>query len=156
MTRIRASRPGDGERVVEIWRTAVDATHHFLQPADKEAIARDVRAMLPHIPLWLAVDDDDRPLAFMALEEGNMAGLFVDAAHRGTGIGRLLVEFALELFPVLSTDVNEQNPQAIGFYECLGFTRTGRSPLDDQGRAYPLIHLRLYRWRYAAARLKYA
>jgi putative acetyltransferase len=41
----------------------------------------------------------------------------------------------------MTTDVNEQNAQAVGFYEHMGFTRTGRSPLDGQGRPYPLIHL---------------
>ncbi|HEY4374782.1 MAG TPA: acetyltransferase [Burkholderiales bacterium] len=154
-TSIRASRPTDGERVVEIWRAAVDATHHFLTPEDRAAIDVDACALLPHLPLWLAVDRNDGPLAFMALEQGCMAALFVDPAQRGAGVGRMLVEFALALFPVLTTDVNEQNGQAVGFYERLGFAPTGRSALDDQGRAYPLIHLRLYRWRYAP-RLKYA
>ena len=40
------------------------------------------------------------------------------------------------------TDVNEQNLQAVGFYEHLGFVPIGRSERDGQGRAYPLIHLR--------------
>jgi putative acetyltransferase len=30
MFSIRLSRPADGDRVVTIWRDAVDATHHFL------------------------------------------------------------------------------------------------------------------------------
>jgi len=44
--------------------------------------------------------------------------------------------------PTTTTDVNEQNSQAVGFYGKMGFKRTGRSPVDDQGRPYPLIHLR--------------
>ena len=40
-------------------------------------------------------------------------------------------------------DVNEQNPQALGFYRHLGFEQVGRSPLDGQGRPFPLLHLRL-------------
>jgi putative acetyltransferase len=39
-------------------------------------------------------------------------------------------------------DVNEQNDGAIGFYGHLGFEVTGRSEFDDQGRPYPLLHLR--------------
>jgi putative acetyltransferase len=31
----------------------------------------------------------------------------------------------------------------VGFYERLGFKRIGRSPLDDAGRPYPLLHLAL-------------
>ena len=40
-------------------------------------------------------------------------------------------------------DVNEQNSAARGFYEACGFAVEGRSELDDQGRPYPLLHMRL-------------
>ena len=141
MIRIRTSRAGDGERVVEIWRGAVDATHDFLLPGDRQAIDEMVCAFLPGAPLWLAVDGSDYPLAFMLIENGHMQALFVDPACRGQGIGAALVRHGLSLHPGMTTDVNEQNAQAVGFYEKMGFLRTGRSPLDDQGRPYPLIHL---------------
>lgn len=32
------SRPDDGERIIGIWREAVDATHHFLSIEDRIAI----------------------------------------------------------------------------------------------------------------------
>lgn len=141
MIRIRDSREGDGGRVLDIWRAAVDATHDFLEPADRAAIEQEVADFLPFAPLHLAVDDQDRPLAFMALDAEHMDALFVDPAARGRGVGAALVRHALTLHPGLTTDVNEQNGQAVGFYEHLGFARTGRSALDGQGRAYPLIHL---------------
>lgn len=138
---IRTSRPDDGERVIDIWRRAVDATHDFLAPDDRLAIDAMVCTFLPQAPLWLAVDANDRPLAFMLVDGAHMEALFVDPACRGTGVGAALVRHALALHPGMTTDVNEQNAQAIGFYERMGFVRTGRSPLDGQGRPYPLIHL---------------
>jgi putative acetyltransferase len=78
----------------------------------------------------------------MLLDGNHMEALFIDPAFRGKGIGRALVDEAVKRFPSLCTDVNEQNLQAIGFYEHLGFERTGYSAIDGQGRAYPLIHLR--------------
>jgi putative acetyltransferase len=142
MTNIRQSRPADGERVVRIWCDAVDATHDFLAPEDRTAIEAEVRGFLPSAPLWLAVDADDRAIGFMLLDGASMEALFIDPAHRGAGVGRALVAHALTLHPALTTEVNEQNGQAVGFYERLGFVPTGRSELDGQGRAYPLIHLR--------------
>lgn len=139
---IRESRPDDGARVVEIWRRAVDATHGFLTPEDRLAIDALVCGFLPQAPLWLAVDAQDDPLAFMLLDKGHMEALFVDPACRGTGIGAALVRHGLALHPQMCTDVNEQNAQAVGFYEKMGFERTGRSPVDGQGRPYPLIHLK--------------
>ncbi|WP_175947471.1 acetyltransferase [Burkholderia pyrrocinia] len=142
MIKIRKSTEADGTRVLDIWRSAVDATHHFLSDDDRRAIESEVVAFLPGAPLDLAVDDDERAIGFMLLDGSHMEALFVDPAHHGAGVGRLLVEEAIRRHPNLSTDVNEQNEAAAGFYERLGFERCGRSALDGQGRPYPLIHLR--------------
>lgn len=142
MTSIRISRPDDGERAIEIWRHAIDATHHFLTPEDRQAIDAMVCDFLPKVPLWLAVDANDYPLAFMFIDNGHMEALFVDSEYLGMGIGAMLVRHGLALHPSMTTDVNEQNVQASGFYEKMGFQRTGRSALDEQGRPYPLIHLK--------------
>ncbi|USQ94374.1 acetyltransferase [Caulobacter sp. RL271] len=142
MIKLRPSRPDDGQRVVQIWAAAVDATHDFLAPEDRAAIGREVEAFLPSAPLMLAVDDRDRPLGFMLINNGHMEALFIDPEHRGAGVGAILIDYALAVHPVLTTDVNAQNDQAVGFYEHMGFERTGWSATDGQGRPYPLIHLR--------------
>ncbi|RYD60946.1 MAG: acetyltransferase [Verrucomicrobiaceae bacterium] len=141
MIMIRPSRPDEGARIIEIWRGAVDATHHFLTPEDRLTIDEMVCGFLPQAPLWLAVDENDYPLAFMLIDDGHMEALFVDPAWRGTGIGAALVQHGLTLHPKMTTDVNEQNNQAVRFYERMGFRQKGRSPIDGQGRPYPLIHL---------------
>jgi len=140
---IRRSRPEDGQRAVEIWRAAVDATHHFLTPEHRAEIDALVQDFLPRSEMWLAVDEADRPVAFMIAANGRMEGLFVDPACHGRGIGRALVTHAFAERSLLTTEVNEQNPAALAFYERLGFVRTGRSETDEDGRPYPLIHLRL-------------
>ena len=142
MVDIRPSTPADAARVVEIWNRAVDATHDFLTPQDRAAIGAEVEGFLPAAPLVLAVDADDRPLGFMLVDGAHMEALFIDPDSRGQGVGRALVAYALASQPELTTDVNEQNAQAVGFYERMGFAATGRSDLDGQGRPYPLIHLR--------------
>lgn len=139
--RIRSSRPTDGKRVLDIWQDAVDATHHFLSGEDRIAIGKEVGGFLPQAPLMLAVDQQDRPLGFMLIDQGHMEALFVDPVAFGQGIGAALVRHGLALHPGMTTDVNEQNERAVGFYERMGFVRTGRSPRDGQGRPYPLIHL---------------
>lgn len=139
---IRRSQRHEGERLVEIWCRSVDATHDFLSAQDRAEIEVQVRTFLPEAPLWVAVDNNNVPLAFMLLSEHHLEALFVDPDARGTGVGRKLVEHALSLIPDLTTDVNEQNGQAVGFYQKMGFVVTGRSETDDHGRAYPLLHLR--------------
>ncbi|MCA1297805.1 acetyltransferase [Stappia indica] len=142
MITFRKSRPADGPSVVEIWRRSVDATHGFLSPQDRRDIESEVRGFLPDAPLDLAIDANGRPVGFMLLDGGHMEALFIDPDHRGKGVGRQLVAEALKREPDLSTDVNEQNLQAVGFYRRMGFEPIGRSERDGQGRSYPLIHLR--------------
>nr|WP_300314073.1 acetyltransferase [Halomonas sp.] len=140
--KFRRSTAADGQCAMRIWKRAVDATHDFLSEQDRHDIEQELEGFLPNAPLWLAVDCQDRALGFMLLTGSHMDALFVDPDCRSTGVGRALVEHGLSLCPALTTDVNEQNAQAVGFYERMGFQRAGRSPTDDQGRPYPLIHLR--------------
>ncbi|HEY1073065.1 acetyltransferase [Brevundimonas sp.] len=127
---------------MDIWRAAVDATHDFLAPDDRDAIEAELPSFFPQAPLLLAVDSSDMPLGFMFLHEGHLEALFVAPDQHGKGIGKALVHKALTAHPGLTVDVNEQNPKALGFYEHLGFERIGRSAQDGQGRPYPLMHLR--------------
>lgn len=139
---IRISRPDDAERVIQIWRDAVDATHNFLSATDRAAIEDEVRGFLPVVPLWLAVDDDDRALGFMFLDDAHVEALFVDPAYHRHGIGGSLLRHAQGHRCTLSADVNEANTQAWDFYKRHGFVEVGRSDRDSQGRAYPILHLR--------------
>ncbi|GGD37370.1 acetyltransferase [Franconibacter pulveris 601] len=142
---IRRARRDEGEALGDIWCRSVDATHTFLQPADRIEIEKQVRAFLPDAPLWVAVTSDDAPVAFMLLSGAHMHALFVDPDFRGKGVGRMLIAHALSYAPELTTDVNEQNVQAVVFYQKMGFSVTGRSERDSEGRPYPLLHLRYQR-----------
>ena len=143
--KLEFSQTGHGERVIEIWRDAVNATHDFLTPEDRRAIDAEVCEFLPAASLWLARSEAGDVVGFMLLTPGesgaHMDALFIDPEVHGQGVGRALVEKAFALYGAITTDVNEQNPGATGFYRAMGFVETGRSALDDQGRAYPLIHL---------------
>lgn len=138
---IRRSRHDEGEKLVAIWRRSVDATHDFLSKEYRVELETLVSSFLPEAPLWVAVTEKDEPVAFMLLTGEHMVALFVDPTVRGCGVGKLLIEHALTLAPKLTTNVNEQNEQAVGFYQKVGFKVTGRSETDDLGKPYPLLHL---------------
>lgn len=141
MINIRRSRHEEGEKLIAIWRRSVDATHDFLSNAYRAELEELVSDFLPEAPLWAAVTDQDEPVGFMLLTGEHMDALFIDPDVRGQGIGKILVEHALTLAPGLTTNVNEQNTQAVGFYKKMGFKVTGRSEVDDLGKPYPLLNL---------------
>jgi putative acetyltransferase len=142
---IRRARTAEHETLVALWERSVQATHDFLTEADIGALRPLVREALSDeaLELWVLTDWADVPIGFMGLAGHDIAALFLEPAHRGQGGGRRLVARAQQLRDGdLTVDVNEQNPAARGFYEALGFQVVGRSPLDDGGRPFPVLHMR--------------
>ena len=82
-------------------------------------------------------------IGFMGIAEGNLEMLFIDNNYRGTGIGKKLITYAIDNLQVTKVDVNEQNVQAVGFYEYMGFNIYKRSNLDGEGKEYPILHMQL-------------
>ncbi|NUT77611.1 acetyltransferase [Pseudomonas sp. C1C7] len=148
---IRQATNADHPLLLDIWLRSVRATHHFLQESDITALLAQLRDIyLPAVELWVAVDAQDRPLGFIGLNEKHVEMLFIEPDLRGKGIGRALLDHARRSRNEISVDVNEQNPEAVGFYLHYGFVQTGRSPLDGEGRPFPLLHLRLPSCRHPA------
>nr|WP_274381495.1 GNAT family N-acetyltransferase [Eikenella glucosivorans] len=85
-----------------------------------------------------------RPLAFMGAAGGRLEMLFVSPERRGQGIGKTLLAHGIRAYGVRELTVNEQNPQAAGFYTHAGFRTYKRTAADEQGRPYPLLYMRLH------------
>jgi putative acetyltransferase len=135
-------RPDEYDRAAELWEASVRATHSFVTEADLDVFRPLVRASFGQIAQLAGLRTDDGLLiGFIGVEEGNVEMLFLDPAYRGRGGGALLLRHAFTHFAATSVDVNEQNPQAIGFYEHHGFRFVSRSEHDSTGKPYPILHL---------------
>ena len=82
------------------------------------------------------MDESDIPVAFLGLEGSRIEMLFVDTSHRGQGIGKQLVAFAIENYTANEVTVNEQNPLAIGFYKHMGFHTAQIRRIDENRDSY--------------------
>ena len=141
---ISIAADADQARLREVWESSVRATHTFLTEDDLvflKPLVREEPARLS--PILCLRDRAGRPYAFMFVERSRIEMLFVAPAHRGSGAGRTLVEHAIRSLGARHVDVNEQNGLALRFYEHLGFRKTGRSPLDPQGKPFPILHMTL-------------
>lgn len=136
--------PVERARIIEVWEASVRATHDFLTEADlAELVPLATEALRQLSPVHCVRDGAGRIVAFMVVQRAKIEALFVDPAQRGRGAGRTLVEHAIRELGARAVDVNEQNPLALGFYERLGFCPVGRSPLDAQGKPFPIVHMEL-------------
>ncbi|EMV7339993.1 acetyltransferase [Pseudomonas aeruginosa] len=141
---IRKRVDADNTALVDLWERSVRATHDFLSEADIVELYPQVRDLyLPAVEVWVLVDDDGVAQGFIGLNQAHVEMLFVEPGLRGRGIGRRLLDHARATWPRLSVDVNEQNPQACGFYRHYGFRQTGRSATDSAGRPFSLLHMSL-------------
>jgi len=130
--------------IVEVWEASVRATHDFLSEDDIQFLKPLIlNEYLSAVELRCIKNDAGNILGFLGVAEEKIEMLFVHSDRRGEGIGKLLLNYAVNDMGATKLDVNEQNSQAVGFYEHLGFKVTGRSEVDGMGKPFPLLHMQL-------------
>ena len=131
-------------QLLTVWENSVKATHLFLSVQEIDEIKNYVPQALKEIAhLIIAADENGKPAAFMGIQNEKLEMLFVAAEKRGQGLGKQLIQYGIEHHSIREVTVNEQNPQAIGFYEHMGFQTYKRTDLDEQGMPYPLLYMKL-------------
>ena len=129
-------------RLLEVWEASVRATHLFLSDGEIKNIKEYVPQALNGVEhLLIAEDDKGRAMAFMGIDDGSLEMLFISPEERGKGLGKRLIKHGIENYAARRLTVNEQNPQAIGFYEHMGFHVYKKTELDEQGNPYPLLYM---------------
>lgn len=134
------------QQVVTVWEASVRATHDFLKEEDIEFFKPLIlNTYLDAVDLRCIRNEDDHILGFSGVADHSLEMLFIHPDVRGKGIGRTLLEYSIGQQEVTRVDVNEENKQAVGFYEKFGFETFERSALDAAGKPYPTLHMRLKR-----------
>lgn len=95
--------------------------------------------------LIIAEKEFGEPVAFMGIDSNRLEMLFLSPEVRGKGFGKQLLQYGIETYNIQELTVNEQNPQAVGFYEHMGFQTYKRTEYDEEGNPYPLLYMRLSR-----------
>lgn len=72
--------------------------------------------------------------------------LFLSPEERGKGIGKEVLQYGIAQYGIQEVTVNEQNPQAVGFYAHMGFETYKRTAYDEEGYPYPLIYMKREMW----------
>ena len=131
------------EELVKLWEASVRATHHFLTEKDILHLTPFVEEAVRGIETLLVMYLGNRPVGFLGLLDLKIEMLFVAPDYFGNGLGRQLVEMAIEKYHVHYVDVNEQNPRAEGFYRHIGFRTFARTEMDEQGNPFPILKMKL-------------
>ena len=132
------------EELLDVWEASVRATHLFLSDAEVKSIKEYVPRALENVE-HLIIAEAEKLAAFMGTQNGRLEMLFIAPEERGKGIGKQLLQYGVQNYGITEVTVNEQNPQAVGFYEHMGFKTYKRTDLDEEGNPYPLLYMELTR-----------
>ena len=117
------------------------ATHDFLSNQDIILLRPTVLEALRKVPVLLVAEEEEGVVGFLGMADDRVEMLFIDAPLRGRGTGGALLHEAISR-GACRLDVNEQNPQAVGFYLHMGFVVEGRSDTDALGLPFPIRHMK--------------
>jgi putative acetyltransferase len=131
-------------KLTQVWEDSVRATHDFL-PDSYISILKSLllSRYLDSVTLFCCRNVHMNITGFAGVSRTKLEMLFIDPAHRGEGLGKRLLAHAIEHFGIEELDVNEQNPQALGFYLKHGFEVVSRTEVDGLGQPYPMLRMRL-------------
>ena len=130
--------------LLDIWEDSVRATHFFLSDAEIKSIREYVPQALSGVQhLIVAEKEPNGVIGFMGMENSRLEMLFLSPSERGRGIGKELIQHGIHNYGIKEVTVNEQNPQAVGFYRHLGFATYKRTDYDEEGNPYPLLYMKL-------------
>jgi len=136
--------PENYVEMLNVWENSVRATHNFITEEDIEFFKPIIiEQAFPAITLKCVKDESGSILGFVGVHASKIEMLFILNEARRQGVGKVLLHYAIKQLNATKVDVNEQNPLAVGFYEHMGFKIVSRSPLDDMGKPFPILHMTL-------------
>ena len=131
-------------QLLEVWENSVKATHLFLSEKEIEEIKKYVPQALKEVAHLIIIENENNaPIAFMGIKGRKLEMLFIKNNERGNDLGKQLITYGIENYNINEVAVNEQNPNAKGFYEHMGFRTYKRTELDEQGNPYPILYMKL-------------
>lgn len=128
--------------LVEIWTRSVKQTHDFLDNEDFKTIKTELATYFPNLDVRVWTEKE-KSIGFSGVAGNKLEMLFLDPIYIGKGHGKQIIMRLLEENDINKVDVNEQNKSAKAFYQAVGFEEYGRSEVDDAGRPYPILYLKI-------------
>jgi putative acetyltransferase len=130
--------------ILTLWERSVKASHDFLKKEDFYIIKNAVELIFKKIKLY-GIKYNCNICGFIGTSDEQIEALFIDPAYFGQGLGRKLVNYAINELNLKKVCVNEQNKKVFNFYNKIGFKFKSKDKKDFLNLPYPVLHLQLQR-----------
>ena len=117
---IRKLKLQDLDEVMKIWLEANIEAHNFITESYWKGNADLVKTLLPEAEVYV-YEEEAQIKGFIGIQEGYIAGLFVEHNARRKGIGKALLNYCMNSYESLTLKVYEKNIGAVAFYQKQGF-----------------------------------
>lgn len=138
---IRKFNDFDLKRVMRIWYDGNLEAHDFINKEYWDRNFGYVKRALPEAEVYV-YEINGFVAGFVGVDEGYIAGLFVDREYRGMGIGTKLMDYIKEKYDFFTLHVFENNYGAVTFYENRGLLKKEESVNEDLGEVEYLMYYR--------------
>lgn len=132
----------DYNTILKIWERSVVETHNFLKKEDRIQLKNELPIYLKYVEAYLWFNEKEA-IDFSGINEKNLEMLFIDPKHFNKGYGTTILQSLIQEDKIQYVDVNKDNQYALKFYNKNGFKEYNESQKDNQGRDYPVLHLKL-------------
>jgi putative acetyltransferase len=118
---IREFIESDMDNVLEIWLSASIIAHDFVDESFWKSQVENMRNIYIPASETYVYEEDSVVLGFYALNENNLAAIFVNPQCQGKGIGKQLISHAKTKRDTLNLNVYKENERSYQFYLSQGF-----------------------------------
>ena len=135
---IRKFEHKDLEEIMKIWLDTNIQAHDFIPSDYWKNNFNSVKRMLPDAEIYV-YEEKGNVKAFIGIDSGYIAGLFVSYDMQSNGIGKQLLDQAKQLYPNLSLSVYKKNQKAVHFYRREQFVVKQEQMDENTGEAEYLM-----------------
>ena len=131
---IRNIKSKDIDRIMGIWLRSTIKAHDFISKEYWEDNYNDVRNI--YIPMAETVvyeDEEDRKGFISIINNEFIGALFVDRKYQSSGIGKKLIDYAINRYKKLNLAVYKENKKSVEFYINRGFKIIKEQVNEDSG-----------------------
>ena len=112
---IRRFEERDTERVMRIWLEGNLGAHDFIPEAYWRAQYAQVQEQIAQAEVFV-YEENGNIRGFAGMTGSYLAGIFVDQTARSRGIGKEILGYLKEHYPVFTLHVYRKNQRAVDFY----------------------------------------
>lgn len=141
---IRNFKSTDIDKIMDIWLKSTIKAHDFISKEYWENSYDNVKNIYIPIAETLVYEESEEIKGFISIINKEFIGaIFVDVDFQGKGIGKNLINYAMDKYNELKLAVYKENKKSVDFYVNRGFKIIKEQVNDDSGHIEYLMQKEL-------------